>query len=608
MRIEPPPSLACAAGTSPAATAAADPPLEPPGERSRSHGLWVGPKAMGSVVGRMPSSGVFVRPRITSPAARWRPTSVVSMGARQPACAQRDHAVRAPVALRQGPEVLHEEGDAAERPVRERGRRRGVAGAVEGLGDDRVERGVAGFDPLDRRLDQLGRRGLAGVHQRRLRGGVEPAGLLGHRAHGAVLLDELVALRRRLRRRHDGAEAGVPRARRGSGCRRHWRDARAGWSPRRSSRSTLATARPPPAGASMGHGHVHDRVPPRLPGHVLPRRHRRGRAPDRGRRRARQPAHGRLHLPQGEAPRPPGLRAGADHDAARAHRAEGMRRASGEASWDEAIELVAARIGAALRDDGPASVLPYLYSSSAAVLASQALTPLLFARLGVPEVAHTICAATAGQAWDDTFGDMLSTDPLDVPTSRLVVVWGANPTVSNTHLLPLLTEAKAQRRPAGGHRSPPDRRGPPRRPAPRRAPGHRRRARLRRGPPAGGAGRGGRAVLRRPRERGRGVPGRRPRVAGRSRRGRVRRGGVADRGAGRARRHRPARPAAHRLGPGAQPQRRLLVPRHPRAVGAGRALRPAGLRHHRQPRRRVDAVRRAGARSGPCPTWPARST
>ena len=85
MRIEPPPSLACAAGTSPAATAAADPPLEPPGERSRSHGLWVGPKAIGSVVGRMPSSGVFVRPRITSPAARWRPTSVVSMGARQPA-------------------------------------------------------------------------------------------------------------------------------------------------------------------------------------------------------------------------------------------------------------------------------------------------------------------------------------------------------------------------------------------------------------------------------------------------------------------------------------------------------------------------------------------
>ena len=43
MRIEPPPSLAWPIGTSPAATAAADPPLEPPVERVVSHGLRVGP-------------------------------------------------------------------------------------------------------------------------------------------------------------------------------------------------------------------------------------------------------------------------------------------------------------------------------------------------------------------------------------------------------------------------------------------------------------------------------------------------------------------------------------------------------------------------------------
>src|SRR2546425_11603587 len=33
IRIDPPPSLACAAGASPPATAAAEPPLEPPAER-----------------------------------------------------------------------------------------------------------------------------------------------------------------------------------------------------------------------------------------------------------------------------------------------------------------------------------------------------------------------------------------------------------------------------------------------------------------------------------------------------------------------------------------------------------------------------------------------
>ena len=70
MRIDPPPSLACANGTIPAATAAADPPDDPPGVRDRSHGLWVGPKASGSVVGMIPSSGELVRPTITRP-ARW---------------------------------------------------------------------------------------------------------------------------------------------------------------------------------------------------------------------------------------------------------------------------------------------------------------------------------------------------------------------------------------------------------------------------------------------------------------------------------------------------------------------------------------------------------
>jgi hypothetical protein len=42
-RIEPPVSLPSAAGTMPAATAAADPPDEPPAMRAASHGLRVGP-------------------------------------------------------------------------------------------------------------------------------------------------------------------------------------------------------------------------------------------------------------------------------------------------------------------------------------------------------------------------------------------------------------------------------------------------------------------------------------------------------------------------------------------------------------------------------------
>ena len=49
MRIEPPPSLAWAIGTMPEATAAAEPPEEPPVVRSGFQGLRQGPKRSDSV-------------------------------------------------------------------------------------------------------------------------------------------------------------------------------------------------------------------------------------------------------------------------------------------------------------------------------------------------------------------------------------------------------------------------------------------------------------------------------------------------------------------------------------------------------------------------------
>src|SRR5918912_1556577 len=76
--IEPPVSEPSAQGARPAATAAAEPPEEPPGTRSGSQGLRVGPNAEFSVDDPIANSSMFVLPRSVRPAARQRLATVAS--------------------------------------------------------------------------------------------------------------------------------------------------------------------------------------------------------------------------------------------------------------------------------------------------------------------------------------------------------------------------------------------------------------------------------------------------------------------------------------------------------------------------------------------------
>src|SRR5688572_31543175 len=81
MRMERPRSVAWAAGRIPAATAAEEPPLEPPGECWRFQGLRVGPKRRGSVEGERPISGVLDLPTMIRPARLRRRVRVLSWAA-----------------------------------------------------------------------------------------------------------------------------------------------------------------------------------------------------------------------------------------------------------------------------------------------------------------------------------------------------------------------------------------------------------------------------------------------------------------------------------------------------------------------------------------------
>ena len=77
--MEPPLSVAWAAGTMPAATAQAEPPLDPPALRCGSNGFLVAPNKLGAVQMLSPNSGVLVFPRITRPAVRKREIRILSV-------------------------------------------------------------------------------------------------------------------------------------------------------------------------------------------------------------------------------------------------------------------------------------------------------------------------------------------------------------------------------------------------------------------------------------------------------------------------------------------------------------------------------------------------
>ena len=79
MRIEPAPSEPIAPATRPAATAAAAPPLEPPGAWPSCQGLRVAPKVGDSVKCHWPTSGAWVLPTMIAPARLRRRTSSASV-------------------------------------------------------------------------------------------------------------------------------------------------------------------------------------------------------------------------------------------------------------------------------------------------------------------------------------------------------------------------------------------------------------------------------------------------------------------------------------------------------------------------------------------------
>jgi anaerobic selenocysteine-containing dehydrogenase len=112
-------------------------------------------------------------------------------------------------------------------------------------------------------------------------------------------------------------------------------------------------------------------------------------------------------------------------------------------SWDDALDTIAAKFAAiAASPDGPEAIVPYSYAGTMGLLQYGSMDRRFFHRLGASLLDRTICATAGKAGWVATIGAAMGTDVEQFEHSRLILIWGSNPIVSNLHFWTRAQEAK----------------------------------------------------------------------------------------------------------------------------------------------------------------------
>ena len=111
-------------------------------------------------------------------------------------------------------------------------------------------------------------------------------------------------------------------------------------------------------------------------------------------------------------------------------------------SWDEALDVIAARLRAIVARSGAEAILPYHYGGSNGWLTEGALATRLFRRLGASNLERTFCAAATTVATQGLYGVMPGTALEDIEHAKLIVLWGVNPSATGIHLVPVIERAR----------------------------------------------------------------------------------------------------------------------------------------------------------------------
>lgn len=113
------------------------------------------------------------------------------------------------------------------------------------------------------------------------------------------------------------------------------------------------------------------------------------------------------------------------------------------ASWDEALDDIAGRLGDVVATHGPTAVLPFSYLGTMGLIQCHSVEQRFFARLGASRLERAVCGSAGGSGIEAAIGTTTGMLPADIARSRFIVLWGANTVVTNLHLWPFVREAKA---------------------------------------------------------------------------------------------------------------------------------------------------------------------
>ena len=110
-------------------------------------------------------------------------------------------------------------------------------------------------------------------------------------------------------------------------------------------------------------------------------------------------------------------------------------------TWDAALDEIAERLKAAAAEN-PETILPCSYAGTMGMVQYASMDRRFFHRLGATLLDRTLCSSAGKFGLRATLGGSVGMDPERFDEAKLILLWGANPIVSNLHLWSRVQEAK----------------------------------------------------------------------------------------------------------------------------------------------------------------------